>query len=196
MPDQTPQARILVFAGSTREASFNKRLARLGARRLDALGAQATFIDLRDYPMPLYDGDLEAEHGLPQNALALRKLLAKHRGLLVASPEYNGFITPLMKNTIDWISRPHEGESGLKLFADRVAALLAASPGGLGGMRSLTLMRQLLSNIGVTVLPDQLAVAKAGNAFDDDGALTDEAHQQKLDAICQRLVDTTRLFDR
>ncbi|MBZ0328935.1 NAD(P)H-dependent oxidoreductase [Halomonas sp. ANAO-440] len=190
MSDQTTAARILVFAGSTREASFNKRLARLGARRLDALGAQATFIDLRDYPMPLYQGDLEAEHGLPENALALRKLLAEHRGLLIASPEYNGFITPLMKNTIDWISRPHEGESGLKLFAGRVAALLAASPGGLGGMR------QLLSNVGVTVLPDQLAVAKAGDAFDDHGALTDESHQQKLDAICQRLAETTKLFDR
>ncbi|MCE9664311.1 NAD(P)H-dependent oxidoreductase [Halomonas sp. M5N1S17] len=196
MSDQTTAARILVFAGSTREASFNKRLARLGARRLDALGAEATFIDLRDYPMPLYQGDLEAEHGLPENALALRKLLAEHRGLLIASPEYNGFITPLMKNTIDWISRPHEGESGLKLFAGRVAALLAASPGGLGGMRSLALMRQLLSNVGVTVLPDQLAVAKAGDAFDDRGALTDESQQQKLDAICQRLAETTRLFDR
>ncbi|EWH02563.1 NADPH-dependent FMN reductase [Halomonas sp. BC04] len=196
MSDQTNAARILVFAGSTREASFNKQLARLAARRLDALGAQATFIDLRDYPMPLYEGDLEAEHGLPENALALRKLLAAHRGLLVASPEYNGFITPLMKNTIDWISRPHEGESGLKLFAGRVAAQLSASPGGLGGMRSLALMRQLLNNVGVTVLPDQLAVAKAGDAFDDNGGLCDESHQKKLDAICQRLLDTTRLFDR
>ncbi|EWG99014.1 NADPH-dependent FMN reductase [Halomonas sp. BC04] len=196
MSYQTNTARILVFAGSTREASFNKRLARLAARRLEALGSQATFIDLQDYPMPLYEGDLETEHGLPENALALRKLLAGHRGLLIASPEYNGFITPLMKNTIDWISRPHQGESGLKLFAGRVAALLSASPGGLGGMRSLALMRQLLNNVGVTVLPDQLAVAKAGDAFDDNGGLCDEGHQKKLDAICQRLVKTTRLFDR
>lgn len=196
MSDPTTPARILVFAGSTREASFNKRLARLAARRLDTLGAKATFIDLRDYPLPIYEGDLEAEHGLPENTLALRKLLAEHRGLLIASPEYNGFITPLIKNTIDWISRPHEGESGLKLFEGRVAALLSASPGALGGIRSLALMRQLLSNIGVTVLPNQLAVAKAGDAFDNHGTLTDKTHQLKLDAICQRLIETTRLFDR
>ena len=140
--------------------------------------------------MPLYDGDLEAEQGLPENALVLRRGLAEHDGLLIASPEYNGFITPLLKNTIDWLSRPHEGESGLTLFADKLASVVSASPGGLGGLRSLTLTRQLLSNIGVTVLPDQLAVARAAEAFDDQGRLKNEKQQQTLDALCQRLVDT------
>lgn len=197
MTARTPPPPILVFAGSAREDSFNKQLARLAADRIEALGGEPTFIDLRDYPMPLYDGDLEAESGLPENALALRRLLAEHQGLLIASPEYNGFITPLLKNTIDWLTRPHEGDSGLKLFQGRIAAVVSASPGGLGGIRSLALIRQLLGNIGVTVLPDQLAVARAKEAFDDDGSLASDGQQQKLDAICGRLIDTLdRLGDR
>ncbi|OBX37496.1 FMN-dependent NADPH-azoreductase [Halomonas elongata] len=182
--------RILVFAGSAREASFNKRLARLAAARIEALGGHPTFIDLRDYPMPLYDGDLEDAQGLPDNALALRKLLAEHQGLLIASPEYNGFVTPLLTNTIDWLTRPHQGESGLALFKERHAGLISASPGGLGGLRALNHLRQLLTNIGVTVLPDQLAVAKAGDAFDAEGNLVDTAQSDMLDAVCQRLVTT------
>ncbi|ATJ81942.1 NADPH-dependent FMN reductase [Halomonas beimenensis] len=188
MTDRQPP-RILVFAGSARKASFNKRLARLAAARLEAQGGHPTFIDLADYPLPLYDGDLEAEQGLPDNVLALRSLLAEHQGLMIASPEYNGFITPLLKNTIDWLTRPHEGESGLALFQGRLAAVVSASPGGLGGIRSLALIRQLLGNIGVTVLPDQLAVARAGDAFEDDGRLAGDAYRDKLDAICRRLVD-------
>ncbi|MFG6179557.1 NADPH-dependent FMN reductase [Halomonas sp. THAF12] len=193
MSDHTPP-RILVFAGSTRRHSFNKRLAHLAAERLEAHGGRPTLIDLADYPMPLYDGDLEAEQGLPEATLALRERLAEHQGLLIASPEYNGFITPLLKNTIDWLTRPHEGASGLALFQGRLAAVVAASPGGLGGLRGLALIRQLLGNIGVTVLPDQLAVAKAGDAFADDGQLVDDSQRDKLDAICRRLVhDLERL---
>lgn len=190
------QPRILVFAGSTRQASFNKRLARLGAERLEAHGGRPTLIDLADYPMPLYDGDREAEQGLPEAALALRERLADHQGLLIASPEYNGLITPLLKNTIDWLTRPHRGDSGLALFRGRTAALVAASPGALGGLRGLVTVRQLLGNIGVTVLPDQLAVARAGEAFGEDGELVDETQRERLDALCRRLVrDTTRLQD-
>ncbi len=189
MIDLSHTPRILVFAGSSRKDSYNKRLAHLCAERIDALGGTATFIDLGDFPMPLYDGDLEAGSGLPDNALALRELLSEHHGLLIASPEYNGFITPLLKNTIDWLTRPHEKESGLTLFEGKFAAVVSASPGGLGGLRSLALIRQLLNNIGVTVLPDQLAVAKAGDAF-SDGRLTDAKQQAKLDGVCQRLVGT------
>ncbi|QTF92449.1 NAD(P)H-dependent oxidoreductase [Halomonas sp. BM-2019] len=192
MTDRLPHPRILVFAGSTRAGSLNKRLARLAAERIEAVGGRPRFIDLRDHPMPLYDGDLEAEQGLPENALVLRRGLAEHDGLLIASPEYNGFITPLLKNTLDWLTRPHRGESGLRLFDGKVAALVAASPGRLGGMRSLALARQLLNNIGVTVLPDQLAVPKATEAFDAAGRLADEAQQARLDALCRRLVETTR----
>lgn len=190
MTDRQPHPRILVFAGSSRAGSYNKLLARQAAESIERAGGRPTFIDLRDHPMPLYDGDLEADQGLPENALVLRRGLAEHDGLLIASPEYNGFITPLLKNTIDWLTRPHEGESGLDLFAGKLAGVVSASPGGLGGLRSLSLTRQLLTNIGVTVLPDQLAVARAAQAFDDQGRLGDDAQQHGLDALCQRLVDT------
>ncbi|MBB3189864.1 NADPH-dependent FMN reductase [Halomonas cerina] len=192
MTDRLPHPRILVFAGSIRAGSYNKRLARLAAERIARSGGHPTFIDLRDYPMPLYDGDLEADQGLPENALVLRCGLADHDGLLIASPEYNSFITPLLKNTIDWLTRPHEGKSGLELFKGKYAAVVSASPGGLGGLRSQVLARQLLTHIGVTVLPDQLAVARAGEAFDDQGRLKDEAQGEQLDAICRRLVETLR----
>lgn len=189
MTTHTPP-RILVFAGSARENSFNKRLARLAAERVEHVGGQATFIDLRDYPLPLYDGDLESREGLPANVRSLQALLAKHQGLLLASPEYNGFITPLMKNTLDWISRPDGENSGLALFADRVAAVVSASPGALGGMRSLALLRQLLSNLGVTVLPNPLAIPRAAQAFSEAGELADEGQRERLDAVCKRLVST------
>ncbi|MGR4068587.1 NAD(P)H-dependent oxidoreductase [Halomonas sp. LR3S48] len=182
--------RILVFAGSAREDSHNKRLARLAAERLDRVGGQATFVDLRDYPLPLYDGDLESREGLPASARSLQGLLAEHQGLLLASPEYNGFITPLMKNTLDWLSRSDGERSGLALFADKLAAVVSASPGALGGMRSLALIRQLLGNLGVTVLPNPLAVPRAAQAFGESGELVDESQQQRLDALCQRLVTT------
>jgi len=188
--------RILVFAGSAREDSFNKRLARLMADRIDTLGGHATFIDLRDYPMPIYDGDLEADAGLPEHARRLKRLVMEHQGLAIACPEYNGFITPLLKNAIDWVSRPDGDLGGLAPYANKVAAIAAASPGGLGGLRALPLLRQLLSNIGVTVLPDQLAIGGAGQAFDEDGSLADEGQLGKLDGVCQRLVTTLDTLHR
>lgn len=188
MSDTRP--RILVFAGSAREDSFNKRLARLMAQRIDELGGQATFVDLRDFPMPIYDGDLEAGEGLPEHASRLKRMFMEHQGLAIASPEYNGFITPLLKNTIDWVSRPDGDLGALEPYQHKVAAIVGASPGGLGGLRALPLLRQLLSNIGVTVLPDQLAVGGAGSAFHGDGSLADEGKSKALDSICQRLVTT------
>lgn len=183
---------ILVFAGSARRESLNKKLARTAADSARATGAEVTLLDLRDYPIPLYDGDLEAESGVPENARALRRLMATHHGLIVVSPEYNGFITPLLKNTLDWISRPDGAEDGLTLYRDKVALVLSASPGALGGLRSLQLIRQLLGNLGVTVLPDQLAVGRAQQAFNPDGTLTDPAQMAKLNAMTARLHDTLR----
>ncbi|MDN3516378.1 NAD(P)H-dependent oxidoreductase [Aquisalimonas lutea] len=182
--------RILVFAGSARAESYNKRLARLAASRVDNAGGRATLVDLRDFPIPLYDGDLEHEQGIPDHARRLRAMLAEHSGLVVVSPEYNGFITPLLKNTLDWLSRPDGDEEGLALFRNRVACVLSASPGGFGGMRSLALARQLLTNLGVTVLPDQLAVPRAAQAFTDNGDLADQGAGKRLDQICHRLVET------
>ena len=192
MSSPSSRPRILVFAGSARRASFNKRLARLAARHLEAAGAEATFLDLRDYPAPLYDGDLEAESGLPESIRALRKLFASHTGLVVVSPEYNGFITPLLKNTLDWISRQDGDESGLALYQGKLALVMSASPGALGGMRSLQLIRQLLGNLGVTVLPEQISVARAMNVFDDDGGLTDAPLMKRLDTACHRLINDLR----
>lgn len=181
---------ILVFAGSARTGSLNKKLAAAGAASAGIAGANVTLIDMRDYPIPLYNGDMEAASGIPENARALRRLMASHQGLIIASPEYNGFMTPLIKNAVDWISRPDGDESGLALYAGKVALLLAASPGGFGGVRGLIAMRQLLSNLGVTVLPDQLVVPRAGEAFDAQGVLTDPRQQETLDKMTQRLVKT------
>jgi chromate reductase, NAD(P)H dehydrogenase (quinone) len=182
----------MVFAGSARKESLNKKLAKIASESAARAGAQTTLIDLRDYPIPLYDGDLEAASGVPETARALRQLMADHQGLIIASPEYNGFITPLLKNTLDWISRPDGAEDGLALYRDKVALLLSASPGGFGGIRSLALARQLLGNLGVIVLPDQLAVPHAQQAFAADGALSDAKQQANLDRMTAKLVRTVR----
>ena len=181
-------AKVLVLAGSAREGSLNKQLAKLAAQRIEALGGEATFIDLKDFPCPLFDEDIEAQ-GMPDNVLKLREILAEHQGLLIASPEYNGFITPLLKNTLDWLSRPYKETPGLSLFAGKWAALVAASPGGLGGIRALPLGQQLLANLGLIVLPQPLSLPKAGSAFNESGALKDDAIVGRLDTLCQRLVD-------
>ncbi len=185
-------AKVLAFAGSARRDSLNKKLSRVAADRAKQAGLDVTWIDLRDYPMPLYDGDLEAEQGIPDNARKLRALLDQHQGLIVVSPEYNSFITPLMKNTLDWISRPDGDIDGLASFRNKVALVMSASPGGFGGMRSLALIRQLLSHLGVTVLPEQLALPKAHEAFADNGALKDEQLLKRLDGMVQRLAQVLR----
>lgn len=181
------QPKVLAFAGSARRESLNKKLARAAAEHAMHAGLDVTWIDLRDYPMPLYDGDLEAEQGIPANARKLRELIDNHQGLIVVSPEYNSFITPLMKNTLDWISRRDGDVDGLASFRNKVALVMSASPGGFGGMRSLALIRQLLSHLGVTVLPDQLALPRAHEAFDEQGALKDEQMKKRLDGMVQRL---------
>lgn len=182
-------AKILAFAGSTRTQSFNKKLVRIAADGARAVGAEVTEIDLRDYPMPLYDGDLEAESGLPGQARALRCVFLEHDGLLIAAPEYNGSISAVLKNSIDWLSRPHEGEPSLACFEGKVAGLMAASPGRLGGLRGLAHVRQILSGIRVLVIPEQQAVPSAGQAFDESGALSDETQAAAVAAIGARVAD-------
>lgn len=180
--------KVLVFAGSSRQDSHNKQLARLVAKRIEALGGVATFVDLKDYPCPLFDEDIETQ-GVPENVLKLRELLADHQALFIASPEYNGFITPLLKNTLDWLSRPYEDTPGLALYSGKWAALVSASPGGLGGIRAMPLAQQLLANLGLIVLPQPMSLSKAHTAFDEAGTFIEEANSKKLDALCQRLVD-------
>jgi chromate reductase, NAD(P)H dehydrogenase (quinone) len=169
-----PQPRILAFAGSTRAGSFNKKLIRVAADAAREAGSEVTLIDLRDFPLPLFDGDLEDASGLPENAKKLKELMRSHDGFLISSPEYNSSITGVLKNTIDWASRDEtDDEPPLVCFRGKVASLMSASPGGLGGLRGLVHLRAILGNIGVIVLPDQVAVGAAHEAFDDDGKLRD-----------------------
>ncbi len=167
------QPKILAFAGSARRESYNKKLLKIGVSGAQAAGAEVTLIDLADYPLPIFNEDLEREDGVPENAKKLKQLFVEHHGLLISCPEYNSSITPLLKNTIDWVSRPAAGEPSLIAYRGKAATLLSASPGALGGLRGLVHVRSILGNIGVIVLPDQIAVAKAFEAFNPDGSLQD-----------------------
>ncbi len=180
MPDK---ARILAFAGSTRRGSWNKKLIRVAVKGAESAGASVTLVDLADYPMPLYDGDLEEEKGIPENGLELKRLMREHDGLLLSCPEYNSSISGVLKNTIDWASRQAEGERPLECFKGKVVSLMSASPGALGGLRGLVHVRAILGNIGCIVLPEQVAVMSANKAFDADGRLKDESQQNRVEAL-------------
>jgi NAD(P)H-dependent FMN reductase len=175
--------RILTFAGSLRRESFNKKLVPIAARGAREAGAEVTQIDLRDFLLPLFDQDLEAEHGMPENGKKLKQLFIDHDGLLLACPEYNSSVTAVLKNAIDWVSRPAPGESSLVAFRGKVATLMSASPGALGGLRGLVHVRSILSNIGVIVLPDQIGVAKASEAFNADGFMKDSKQQAGIEGL-------------
>jgi NAD(P)H-dependent FMN reductase len=185
----TTSTKLLFFAGSAREASHNKRLARLGAEIAEANGIASTFADLGDYPMPLYDADLQALDGIAENAFKLEALMKVHTGIFIACPEYNASITPLLKNTIDWVSRVKaEGEEPYAVFKTRVFALGSASPGGMGGLRGLNTVRASLElGLGALVLPDQFAVPKAGEAFEDNGHLKNKDAQENFKRLIQKL---------
>ena len=179
--------KILAFAGSARVASFNKKLIRIAAAAAKTAGAEVTVLDLRDLPMPLYDGDLEAAEGLPANVKKFKELMLAHQGLLLSCPEYNSSITPLLKNAIDWASRPLPGEGSLACFTGKVAGLVSASPGALGGLRCLVHVRAILGNINVLVIPEQFALAKAHEAFDADGNMKDAAQKTAVENVGKRL---------
>lgn len=179
--------RIVAFAGSTRKDSFNKKLVKVAIAGARAAGAAVTEIDLGDLPMPLYDGDLEEAEGLPVGARRFREALLANDGLLIASPEYNSSISGVLKNAIDWASRPQPGEKPLACFAGKVASLMSASPGALGGLRGLATVRSILGNIGVIVLPDQVAVPRAHEAFGPDGVLLDEKQRRSVERLGSEL---------
>lgn len=181
--------RILAFAGSARADSFNSKLVRNAADGARSAGADVTVLNLKDYPLPLYDQDLEQEEGMPENATKLKLLFLEHDGLLIASPEFNSSITPLLKNTIDWVSRPGEDEPMLAAYQGKVTAIMATSPGGLGGLRGLVHLRSILGSIGVIVLPDQMAVPQAFNAFNEDGSLTDEKKRVSVQGLGQSVAE-------
>jgi chromate reductase len=185
----TTSAKLLFFAGSQRTGSYNKQLSRLAHHIADANGISATFLDLADYPMPLYDGDIEATGGPPENSRKLLAVLKAHQGVLITSPEYNSSITPLLKNTLDWMSRgKFDDAPAIQVFKTRVFALSSASPGGMGGLRSLTSVRQVLElGLGALVLPDQFAVPRAADAFDEQGHLKNKDSQEQLKTLIQKL---------
>jgi len=183
--------KILTFAGSLRAESYNKKLARVAAAALAEQGAQVTHIDLRDYRLPVYDGDLEAEEGLPENALRLKELFKANHGFWIASPEYNSSIPGPLKNMLDWVSRPAAGEVTLEAYTGKVIALTSASPGALGGMRALVHLRAMLGNIGAFVIPSQVSVSRAHEAFTPEGALVDPKVQDSINRLAKSLVEIT-----
>lgn len=184
--------RILALAGSLRVGSYNAKILAAAADGARAAGADVTRIDLRDFPLPPYDGDLEAAEGLPANALRLKELFKAADGLLIASPEYNSAVSGTLKNVFDWVSRTAPGEKPLEGFKGKVAALCSASPGALGGIRGLASVRSILGNIGVVVLPDQVSVPKANEAFDDEGNVVDAGRRKALMELGGTLARTTR----
>ncbi|MHC4127108.1 MAG: NADPH-dependent FMN reductase [Planctomycetota bacterium] len=183
----TTTPRILAFSGSLREGSYNQRLVGVAAAGARAAGAEVTELHLRDVPLPVYDADLEAAEGLPANAVKLKDLMKAHQGFLIASPEYNSSVSAALKNAIDWASRPAGDDPPLACFRGRTAAIMAASPGALGGLRGLVHLRAILGNIQVLVLPDQKVIPNAHEAFKDDGTLQDPAQQEAVEKIGARL---------
>lgn len=188
--------RILAFAGSARRDSLNKKLIRVAAAMAESAGASVTSIDLNDFPLPLYHGDLEAAEGVPPVARQLRDLIASHQGLLIASPEYNASIPAPLKNALDWVSRPVDGKNGLAAYQGKIAALMSASPGAYGGLRGMVHLRQVLQALGVLVLSEQVAVGRANEQFDTAGNLGDPRIQASLTGLVQRLVTVGSALSR
>jgi chromate reductase len=188
--------RVLVFAGSARREALNKKLARAAARLAEGPGVAVRFVDLDDFPMPLYHGDLEDEHGMPPKALELRAIFMAHDALLIASPENNHSVSALLKNTLDWLSRDigdGKGEaSGLAPFRGKVAGLMGATPGPWGTLRGMPHLRTILAALGVLVLGPQAPVARADEAFDESGNLSDPRVERSVKSLVTQLVETTR----
>lgn len=179
--------KVLCFAGSLRKDSLNKKLVKVAMTAAEEAGAEVTYVDLKEFPMPLYDEEIEKESGLPENAKKLKAIMKEHQAFLIASPEYNSSISGVLKNTIDWTSRPSDGDKSLECYTGKVAGIMAASPGALGGLRGLVALRSILGNIGVIVLPEQHAVSQAHELFTPEGALKDEKHKRQITNIGKRV---------
>lgn len=181
--------RILAFAGSSRKASYNKKLLAVAAKGAEEAGAEVTIVNLEDFNMPMFCEDLEAEKGMDSGGQAFKELLMSHDGFLIASPEYNSSYSALLKNSIDWASRMTGEEKPLQAFRGKMAGIMATSPGALGGMRVLVTLRMLMENLGTMVLPTQKAVGKAGDLFDEQGNMHNEKQQQGIKNLGKELVE-------
>jgi NAD(P)H-dependent FMN reductase len=186
--------KILVLPGSTRASSHNVKLAALAAKELALIDIDVTRISLEDYPLPLYEGDLEANAGAPANALKLKQMIMAHHGVFIASPEYSASVTPVLKNAIDWVSRVRErGDPTYAAFKGRVFAISSASPGRSGGLRSLMALRQILElGCCALVIPEQVAIPQADHAFDERDNIADTDTANVFRAQLARLVDMAR----
>lgn len=183
--------KILVFAGSVRTGSINEKVVVAMSAALTGAGAEVSRISLKDYELPLYNGDLQAASGVPDNAKKLAELFFEHQGVFIASPEYNSSFSPLLKNTLDWMSRYNvDGRPPLPAFKSRVFALGAASNGVMGGYRGMSHLRAMMElGLGALVLPEMVAVANAPTAFAPDGALADEKTRGLMKGVAERLVE-------
>jgi NAD(P)H-dependent FMN reductase len=189
----TKKPKILAFSGSLRERSLNKRVLKTAIKGAEMAGGEVTYVDLSDYPMAVYNPDDEEENGMDEYALRFQELLTQHDGLLIASPEYNGSLPGGLKNVIDWASRPNDKYRRSDVFSGKVAAMITASPGSFGGVRSLAHLRAVLTSVGVIVLPAEIAVSFAGSKFDGDGReMTDEKMKQILEGLGASLVEMLR----
>ena len=186
----TKQPKILALAGSLRENSYNKRVVKTAIKGAEDAGATVTYVDLRDFPMPIYNEDDHKKDGFSPNALKLQKIFGEHDGLLIASPEYNGSIPGGLKNAIDWVSRASDEFEMNEVFRGKVAALMTASPGAFGGIRCLAHLRGVLSILLVNVLPSEIAVAQVSKMFDGDKEeMTDEKMKSVLEKLGASLTD-------
>lgn len=182
--------KILAFAGSLRKGSSNKKLIKIAIEGAKAAGAEVTYIDLKDYPMPIYDQDIEESEGIPANVQKIKDLMVSHQGFLIAAPEYNSSISAVLKNVIDWASRPStKDEINLVCFKGKTAALMSASPSFMGGLRGLMHVKAILGNIGVLVLPQQQTIPNGYEAFNDEGKLINEAHQKNVEQMGSQLAE-------
>jgi NAD(P)H-dependent FMN reductase len=184
--------KILAFSGSIRKQSFNSLMLRYTVDFFNATGVDVTLLNLHEYPLPIYNGDLEKSDGLPENCMKIKKLMQSHHGFVIACPEYNGSITPLLKNVLDWASRAIQDEQPLSCYKGKVVGLLSASPGALGGMRGLVHMRDILKNLGCLVIPEQVNIANAAAAFSAEGKLLDDKNIQKVKLFCDKMAEITR----
>jgi len=182
-------ANILAFAGSVRKESWNRKVLNVAIQGARDAGAQVTLVNLADYPMPIYDADWHEANGVPENMLRLREKMMQANGLLIASPEYNTSITPLLKNTIDWLSQSVDGVSGNAPFTNKIGALLGASNGAFGTIRALPHVSYILSNLGVFMLP-VVAVPGVGQVFDAAGSITNERTRNMLTGLGAKLAHT------
>jgi chromate reductase len=185
--------KILVIPGSLRTGSHNARLAAAAAYEFAQAGVEVTRISLADFPLPIYDGDLQTKSGVPKHAINLKRMIGAHHGVLIVTPEYNSSVPPLLKNTIDWVSRVQDAhETRGQVFRERAFAIAAASESRLGGTRALAALRLILSACHASVVPNQLALAFASEAYDDMDRLKNPADAEALQAMARQLIDVSQ----